>query len=167
MFQIVPLPVEYSRKKRECFHSGSVPLDRYFQERVTQDTRNNLAKCFVALSGDRIAGFYTLSASSITLHELPGDRRKRLRYPFIPTVRIGRLAVDIDFRGQRLGSLLMYNSTMRIRNTPIGVYAMEVDAKDETAKSFYLHHGFIPLESRPSTLYLPVEDAMVSEPEFA
>lgn len=165
IFRVVPLPTEYDRKIREPFNSGSLPLDRYFREKVTQDTRNNLAKCYIALNDDRIDGFYTLSAGSITLADLPEDRKKRLRYEQIPSVRIGRLAVDKDFRGKGLGSNLLIDSLVRTIDAPMGVYAVSVDAIDETAMGFYLHHDFIPLKNRPYTLFFPMEDAISSQPK--
>lgn len=158
--RIVQLPRAYKKKVREQFRSGSLPLDRYFREKVTQDIRKNLAKCFIALDGDRIAGFYTLSASSIALEDLPEGLKRRLRYEFIPAVRIGRLAVDSDFRDQRLGSFLLYDAALRAINSPLGIYALLVDAKNEAAKGFYVHHDFIPLKSRPSTLFIPLADVV-------
>ena len=159
LFRVVPLPTEYDRKTREQFNSGSAPLDRYFREVVTQDVRNNLAKCFVALSDDRIAGFYTLSAGSIVLADLPEDKKKRLRYEAIPAVRIGRLAVDLEFRKKGLGGDLLANALTRILELPIGVYALTVDAKDESAKAFYLHHGFAEMPDKPAALFLPLATA--------
>jgi hypothetical protein len=35
-------------------------------------------------------------------------------------------------------------------------YALVVDAKDESARSFYLHHGFVELRSNPLQLFLPI-----------
>jgi hypothetical protein len=32
-----------------------------------------------------------------------------------------------------------------------------VDAIDDTAKAFYPHYGFIPLQDMPLTLVLPIE----------
>lgn len=163
IFRVVPLPTEYGRETREQFNSGSLLLDRYFREKVTQDTRNNLTKCYIALNGDRIAGFYTLSAGSIALTDLPEDRKRRLRYDQIPVVRIGRFAVDKDFRGQGLGSNLLIDALLKTLDTPMGVYAVSVDAIDETAKGFYLRHDFTPLKNCPYTLYFPVEDIEVSQ----
>jgi GNAT superfamily N-acetyltransferase len=111
------------------------------------------------LNGDRIAGFYTLSASSIALEDLPDDRRKRLRYESIPAVRIGRLAVDENYRGIGLGSNLLANALIKVIDAPLGVYALTVDAKDETAKGFYLHHDFRELPGNPNTLFLPLATA--------
>jgi hypothetical protein len=36
---------------------------------------------------------------------------------------------------------------------------MIVDAKDEMAVQFYLHHGFQRFGSRPLSLYLPLAEA--------
>jgi hypothetical protein len=35
-----------------------------------------------------------------------------------------------------------------------------VDAKDEAAATFYRKHGFVPLASRPLTLFLPIATAL-------
>jgi len=40
--------------------------------------------------------------------------------------------------------------------TGVAVYALVVDAKDEQAENFYLHHGFIPFGDAPRTLLLPL-----------
>ncbi len=152
-FRIVQRPREYSKKTREAFCSGAVLLDRYFREKVTQDIRNNLARCFIALDGDRIAGFYTLSASSIALDDLPEGLKKRLRYEFIPAVRIGRLAVDKDFKRQGLGSTLVFDAALRVANSPIGAYAIMVDTKDD-AVGFYEKLGFTPIPDEPNTVLL-------------
>ena len=37
-----------------------------------------------------------------------------------------------------------------------GFVAVLVDAKDETARKFYLHYGFETLPDRPMTLWLPI-----------
>jgi hypothetical protein len=92
----VPLDVGHDRV---LFNSSSEPLDRYFREQVTQDVRRRVAACFVALSEERrIAGFYTLASASLLLADLPVSLGKKLpRYPTVPAVRLGRLAVDQTF----------------------------------------------------------------------
>ena len=90
---------------RQDFASGSEPLDRYFRTQVTQDIRRRITACFVAVSGEgRIAGYYTLAATSVPLSDLPAEIGRKLpRYPSVPAVRMGRLAVDAAFKGQGLG----------------------------------------------------------------
>ena len=41
-----------------------------------------------------------------------------------------------------------------------GVYAQLVDAKNEASKRFYERCGFVAIDGRPLTLYLPLETAL-------
>jgi ribosomal protein S18 acetylase RimI-like enzyme len=143
---------------RAAFLSDSEPLNRYLREQVTQDIRRRVAACFVALADKhRIAGYYTLASASLLLAELPADTSKKLpRYPTVPAVRMGRLAVDQAFKGQGLGGALLADALVRARRSEIAAYALMVDAKNEVAAAFYRHHGFIALPDSPLTLFLPL-----------
>jgi ribosomal protein S18 acetylase RimI-like enzyme len=149
-FSLVPLAAADDRSGFSC---GIEPLDRYFREFVTQDIKRRVASCYVAKSLDdgSIAGFYTLSASGIPLTGLPADLTKKLpRYPLVPVARLGRLAIDLRFRRQRLGSALLWDAIMRAGRSDVTVFALAVDAKDETAANFYRHFGFRELSSLPN-----------------
>lgn len=143
---------------RLTFDSGTPALDRYIREQATQDMRRRVASCFVALADDqRIAGYYTLASASVPLTELPPETTRKLpRYRAVPTVRMGRLAVDRAFKGQGLGGALLGDALTRAARSEIAAYALVVDAKDEVAVSFYRHHGFIALPETPLTLFLPL-----------
>lgn len=157
-FRVSPLEAAHDRA---TFSSGSEPLDRYFQQQVTQDVRRRVTACFVALTSERrIAGYYTLAAASMLLADLPPDIGKKLpRYPTVPTVRMGRLAVDQNFKGRGLGGALLADAMSRTASSEIAAYALVVDAKDEGAAAFYRHHGFVPLPNSPLTLFLPLATA--------
>ena len=161
-FQLAPLDAAHDRAG---FHSGSDPLDRYLCEQVTQDIRRRVAACFVAVSAEqRIAGYYTLASASLPLADLPSSIAKKLpRYPTVPAVRMGRLAVDEAFAGQGLGGALLADALERASHSGIAAYALMVDAKDDKAATFYRHHGFIPLPDTPLTLFLPL--ATVEAPQ--
>ena len=164
--RIVLLTKGHNKKIRERFCCGVPPLDTYFQTRVTQDIRSSVTKCYVALKDDRIAGFYTLASMSLNLNELPPEYQRRLpRYPTVPAVLVGRLAVDRDFRGIGIGRILIADAVIKTIESTAGNFALVVDAKDETAKGFYLRHDFIPLKNRPDTLFLPLSDAAASQPK--
>lgn len=144
---------------RSAFNCGIEALNRYFQQQITQDIRRRVAACFVAVTeDDRIAGYYTLATASVLLTDLPKSIGKKLpRYPSVPTVRMGRLAIDLQFRGIGLGGALLADALERASRSEIAAFAMMVDAKDEQAVSFYQHHGFIPLPDATQTLFLPFE----------
>lgn len=143
---------------RAAFNSDSEPLNRYIQTQASQDVRRRVAACYVALAGEqRIAGYYTLASSSVLLTDLPADIAKKLpRYPTVPAVRMGRLAVDQAFKGQGLGGALLADALVRAARAEIAAFAMMVDAKDSAASAFYQHHGFIALPDSPLTLFLPL-----------
>jgi GNAT superfamily N-acetyltransferase len=147
---------------RTTFRSGVDALDRYLRELALQDMRRRVAGCFVALNDARaIVGFYTLAATAIATDALPPDLTKRLpRYPLVPAVLMGRLAVAIDHQGQGLGRALIFDAAIRTDRLGIGAFAIIVDAKDDRAVSFYQSSGFalIPGESR--RLFVPVATAL-------
>jgi GNAT superfamily N-acetyltransferase len=151
-----------SEHDRAAFRSGVEPLDRYLVSQATQDIRRRVAACFVAVptSTKTIAGYYTIATSSIPLPEIAAATAKRLpRYPLIPAVRIGRLAVCMDHRGKGLGAALLVDGIARALRAEIMAFAVVVDAKDDAAVAFYTHHGFIAFASVPMTLYLPLAEA--------
>lgn len=153
--------------ERSSFRCGDEALDRYFQTQVTQDVRRRVANCFVAVEADtgRIAAYYTISAASIPLIDLGADEAKRLpRYPTIPAVRIGRLAVDERFQGRGLGAVLPADAASRTLKGDAAAFALLVDAKNDGAVRFYERFGFRRLISRPRSLYLPVETARKALP---
>lgn len=160
-YRVTPLDAGHDRL---AFESGSGPLDRYFREQVTQDIRRRVAACFVALTDEeRIVGFYTLAATSLLLGDLPANLQKKLpRYPSVPAVRLGRLAVDQTFKGQGLGGALLADALDLAARSEIAAYTMLVDAKDESAAAFYQHHGFIPLQDSPFSLFLPLATVLPS-----
>lgn len=158
-FRIEPL----GRHDRSEFCSGSEPLDRYFRTQVSQDVRRRVTACYVAVScdDDWVAGFYTLSAAQVCLRQLPQQLQKKLpRYPVVPAVRIGRLAVDRRFQGQGLGSALLVDALFRAINADIAAYAAIVDAKDDRAVAFYRHHGFLDLDPNQRILFIPLARLM-------
>jgi ribosomal protein S18 acetylase RimI-like enzyme len=146
---------------RRAFTCGVAELDRYFQQQVTQDIRRRITSCFVALAADdAIAGYYTLASGSIPVRELPDDLAKRLpRYPSLPAVRIGRLAVDAKFRSQGFGRLLLWDATARALRAEQANFTLLVDAKDDAAVAFYRHYGFVPFATAPRVLFLPLATA--------
>jgi predicted N-acetyltransferase YhbS len=86
----------------------------------------------------------------------PALAKKPGRYPLVPAVLLGRLAVDSRRQGQGLCTLLLMNALRRVLRTGIGVKLMLVDALHEKAATFYEHFEFIRFADAPLRLYLPV-----------
>ncbi|MDX2200812.1 MAG: GNAT family N-acetyltransferase [Phycisphaerae bacterium] len=147
---------------RGAFDCGVAALNDYLRRLVTQDIRRNVTACYVAveIATHRIAGYYTLAATGIPLTDLPAAVIRRLpRYPSVPAVRIGRLAIDCGYQGRRLGGSLLFDAIDRTRRSGIAAFAVVVDAKSEQAAEFYEHHGFVRFASQPMPLFLPIASA--------
>src|SRR5436190_11672512 len=144
---------------RSAFACGNAALDRYLKTQARQDMQRNLAQVFVLVAEDQetIQGYYTLSAGSVQLAELPEELRRTLpRYPKIPVTLLGRLAVDASFQGQKIGAFLLADALYRaVRQTEeIASLAVVVDAIDEAAVAFYRKFHFLPLPATPRTLFI-------------
>ena len=148
-----------SAHDRSGFSCGTPALDRYFREQVTQGVRRCATACYVAVetATAKVAGYYTLVASGVPITEVPEDLARRLpRYPSVPVGRLGRLAVDWTYRGQRLGSALLWDAAARAARSELVAFALVVDAKDDAAEAFYRHYDFIAFGSLPRQFIFPL-----------
>lgn len=158
-FVIEPLSRTHDRSGFSC---GNERIDSYFRQTVSQDVKRDYATCFVArdLLTDRLAGFYTLSSSSVPLTDVPAELARKLpRYPTVQAVLIGWLARHSDFAGLGLGEALVFDAIRTVISAPIGAHAVFADAIDDRAAAFYASFGFAPLTSKPTTLFLPLSIA--------
>ena len=62
--------------------------------------------------------------------------KKLPRYPTVPAVRMGRLAVDQSFKGQGMGGALLADALARAARSEIAAYALLVDAKRDPRLEF-------------------------------
>lgn len=144
---------------RAAFSCGVEPLDRYFQTQVTQDIRRRITSCFVVVwvETGEIAAYYTMASASIPTPDLPEEDIKRLpRYPTMPAIRIGRLAVDKKHQSRGVGRMLVVDAMNKALTSPAASYALLVDAKDDQAVLFYQKNGFRQLKGLPRVLFLPL-----------
>lgn len=155
--RIEPLGANHDRSAFSC---GAPELDRYLREQAGQDARRRVAAPFIASTdGIRVLGFYTLSATSIQLIDVPTELAKRLpRYPRLPATLLGRLATDLSARGVGLGRFLVVDAMVRAVRNEIASFAMVVDAKDEAAARFYERESFIRMPDDVSRLVRRMDD---------
>lgn len=153
-YEINPLE---KRHDRNAFSCGVEALDDYLKRQSGQDARRKVAMPFVAEERETAAlhGFYTLSTASVLLDLLPEDLASKMpRYPTVPAVRLGRLAVHLDAQSQGLGAYLLMDAMARSLRIEAGWAAFLVDAKDLSARKFYSRFGFQFLADDPNHLFL-------------
>lgn len=147
---------------RESFDCGKSQLNDYLKKIASQDAKKYYSKTFVAtteVESKNILGYYSTSGSIIEFENIPQNLSKRLpKYP-APCMLIGRLAVDKQMQGKKLGeTLLMHALKKAVRvNSEMAIFAVRVDALDEEAKKFYLRYDFVPFKDKELSLLLPMK----------
>ena len=127
------------------FSSGVPALDAWLRGKARLNEARGGARTYVVCDGDRVAGFYSLAASSVERRRVSSRVGRGMPDP-VPVILLGQLAVDENYQGRRLGSDLLLDALRRAlaAATAIGARAVIVQAIDERAKAFYGRFGFRP-----------------------
>lgn len=146
---------------RAQFDCGHPALNEFLRNYARQNQNENIGRTWVAtLPGQRrVLGFHTLTVASVTREQFSAEDTKRLpRYP-VPVAHLGRLAVDLSARGTGLGEHLLLHALEQVLRVSqvVGIFAVEVRAKEEEAKRFYEHYGFKRMLDDDLHLYLSVK----------
>ena len=159
---IAPLNPGHDRTGFQC---GVAALDRYLKKQAKQDSKRRISRTFVATKPDNqnlVIGYYTLSSLSIELSQLPEKLVRKLPKHPLPAALIGRLAVSRDAQGQGVGKMLLADAIKRTLavSEQIAIYALVVDAIDDSAIGFYEQVGFTRLSDDSPRLFLPLKTIM-------
>ena len=130
------------------FSSGVPTLDAWLRGKARLNETRGGARTYVACDGDRVAGFYSLAASSVERGRV-SSRVGRIMPDPVPVILLGQLAVDEAYRG-RLGSDFLIDAARRAQAAAgvVGARAVIVQAIDERARAFYEKFGFRPFSDR-------------------
>jgi GNAT superfamily N-acetyltransferase len=140
------------------FQSGVVSLDDWLKRRARANQAGGASRTYVITTGNRVVGYYCLSSGAIAAVEAPGKLRRNMPDP-IPMAVLGRLAIDQNWQGKKIGVALLLDAVLRTAQAAqiVGIRGLLVHAISEAAKAFYEHHGFIPSPSNPMTLVLSIK----------
>ncbi|HFF3788104.1 GNAT family N-acetyltransferase [Enterobacter mori] len=153
--------VEYDLSQFDC---GEESLNTFLTEYLKRQHRGKFLRGYVLTTREtkpRILGYYTLSGSCFEKAYLPSKtQQKRIPYKNVPSVTLGRLAIDKRIQGQGYGELLVIHAmkTVYLASFAVGIHGLFVEALNHKAKDFYLKMGFIPLLAENAfTLFLPTK----------
>ncbi len=158
MFRFEPLADCHDRAGFDC---GVEPLNRYLKQIARQHEAKGVSKTYVLVDENvptAIAGYFTLTYCQIDGGTLPPMLAKKLPQQ-IPAMRLGRLAVSQTRQREGIGHMLLSCAFQMVERAEkiAGGIGLFVDAKDEQAAAYYSQFGFIPLDSSPLTLFLPMQ----------
>lgn len=127
----------------EHFDSSKPDLDLWLRKHALTTEARRTGRTFVWQNDGRVAAYYTIAAHLIVREELPRSLG-RGNPGQIPAVLLARLALDKTLHGQGLGGALLADALQRIvvATEVVAARFVVVDAIDQGAHGFYLHHGF-------------------------
>ena len=144
-----PSPLDGSHQLDD-FRCAEPELEQWLKRRALRNQREGASRTFVVCEGRRVVGYYALAAGSVLHAQAPGAVRRNMPEP-IPVIVLGRLAVHGDWSDRGVGSGLLKDAVLRSLRLAedLGVRALLCHAINESAKAFYLHHGFVesPLDA--------------------
>ena len=142
------------------FDCGDAALNRFLQLHAWLNQRANASRTYVGLNDRRVVGYHTLVVGEVAADGAPERIRKGLARHPVPLMVLARLAVDRDYQGQGLGAGLLKDAMLRTLAAAdiAGIRALAVHAKDDRARGFYAHFGFIPSPTDPLHLFVLLKD---------
>ncbi len=137
------------------FDSGETSLNEWLTKRAYKNQLTGASRCFVTCQDSEVVGYYSLSAGAIARELAPKAQRRNQPNP-LPTLLLGRLAIDKTYHNQGLGSALLRDALLRATTVSheAGVFAVLVHALSEQARRFYLSRGFVESPIQPMTLMM-------------
>jgi GNAT superfamily N-acetyltransferase len=150
----------------DVFDCGARQQNDYLRKYALLNLELGYAVTYVAVDSaeDRIAGFFTLSASTIAFENISEtfvDEHGSLpRYP-APTILLGQLGVDTDYAGEGLGKALVGVAVEKAvaASETVGAVAIQVHAGHEDLVAWYERMGFVQAKDRPEHLFLSMKVA--------
>lgn len=114
--------VEYGWQQ---FDRGEVSLNLFLTEHLRRQRDGNVLRGYVLRNGDaapKVLGYYAVSGSCFERRARPSKSgQKKIPYRNIPSVTLGRLAVDKSLQGQGWGSLLVTHAMKVVYQASLAV----------------------------------------------
>ena len=152
--RIVPLTPETDIAEFDC---GDSDLNEFLLEDAKHFLEKRIANTFILEDDGRIAAYFCLLNDKISRPEITNSRWKRIKDSFpenkkfrsYPSIKIGRFAVSLHYRGQNLGSDLMDKLKLLLKNesSRSAFRYITIDAYI-SAIPFYIKNGFTELTKK-------------------
>ena len=142
------------------FDCGEEALNRFLARFAFPNQQASASQTYVGLAERQVIGFYTLVVGEVAYDDAPERLKKGLARHPVPLMLLARLAVSRSWQGQGAGAGLLKDAMRRtVQAAEIGgIRALAAHAKDETARAFYEHFGFIPSPTDSLHLFVLTKD---------
>jgi GNAT superfamily N-acetyltransferase len=144
----------------ENFDCGEDALNLFLSRFALSNQQASASQTYIGLADDTIVGFYTLVVGEVAYDDAPERLKKGLARHPVPLMLLARLAVSQAWQGKGVGAGLLKDAMLRtLQAADIGgIRALAAHAKNDTARAFYEHFGFIPSPTDPLHLFVLIKD---------
>jgi GNAT superfamily N-acetyltransferase len=144
----------------EAFDCGNRDLNRFLQQYAFTNQSSGASTTYVGLVDQTVIGYYSLAVGSVEYEQAPERVTKGLAHHPIPVMLLARLAVDHQWQKKGIGAGLLKDAMLRTLQAAdiVGIRALVVHAKDNSAKLFYQRFDFISSPSDPLHLLVLLKD---------
>ena len=151
---LVRLTSDYELTPFDC---GDDQLNKFLFEDAKPSLELRIANTFILEDEGRIVAYFCLLNDKVSKDEIIGSRWKKIKTNFpkdkqfrrYPTIKIGRFAVSVDYRGRNIGTELMalIKDLLHEQHTHSAFRYITVDAY-LSAVPFYEKNGFVHLTKK-------------------
>ena len=148
------------RHPAESFDCGQPALNRFLARFALASQQANASQTYVGLTDAEIVGFYTMVVSEVADADAPERLTNGLARHPVPLMLLARLAVGVRWRGRGVGAGLLKDAMRRTVQAAeiVGIRALAAHAKDDAARAFYAHFGFLASPTDPLHVFLLTKD---------
>ncbi|MHB1487352.1 MAG: GNAT family N-acetyltransferase [Acidimicrobiales bacterium] len=143
------------------FDCGTPALNGWLMRRALGNQSSGTSRTWVVVEAGtgRVLAFYASSTASVIRSSAPRPFGRN-QPDEIPAILLGRMAVDSKHQGHGLGAALLKHFMLKAMqvSASVGVRLLLVHAKDEAAKGFYEHYGFVESPIDPLTMMMLLGD---------
>lgn len=142
-----------------AFDCGRAALNDWLKRRGLANQQSGSSRTWViADDQSRVVAYYASSTASVLRATAPKSFGRN-QPDELPAILLGRLAVDIQHQGRGLAAALLRHFLLKAIEVGerVGVRLVLTHAKDEEARRFYEHYGFVesPIDALTMMLVLP------------
>lgn len=141
----------------EGFDCGEPALNDWLVRRAVGNQAAGTSRTWVVIAEPArlVVAYYASSTASVMRTAVPRPIARN-QPADLPAILLGRMAVDRGHHGKGLGgAMLKHFMTKAIEvSEKVGVRLVLVHSKDQQAKGFYRHHGFVESPIDPLTLMM-------------
>ena len=156
--EILTDDADYDLQRFDC---GEEALNLFLTTHLVRQHRNKILRAYILCRNTperQVLGYYTLSGSCFERAALPSkSKQKKIPYKNIPSVTLGRLAIDRSLQGQGWGATLVAHAMKVVwsASLAVGIHGLFVEALNEKPIRFISRWALSHWSEKTKMRYFP------------